>query len=72
MISVDRQMRIVAGTMIVAGAALGTYLHPYFYGLSAFVGAGLIFAGVTDYCPMMKLIAKMPWNQGEACDRCGD
>ncbi|MCU0707785.1 MAG: sulfurtransferase, partial [Pirellula sp.] len=36
---------------------------PYWIGLSGFVGAGLIFAGVTDTCAMGMLIAKMPWNQ---------
>jgi hypothetical protein len=34
-----------------------------FYALSAFVGAGLFFAGVTDTCGMGMLLARMPWNQ---------
>ena len=42
---------------------LGTWVHPGFYGLSAFVGAGLTFAGITDWCGMAMLLAKMPWNQ---------
>jgi hypothetical protein len=49
---------------------LGTLISPYFYGLSGFVGLGLIFAGVTDICPMAMVIARMPWNQvrdGAAC-----
>ncbi len=60
--SIDRQMRIVAGSLVCLGVLL-SYLHPYFVGLAAFVGAGLIFAGVTDICPMMNLLARMPWNQ---------
>jgi rhodanese-related sulfurtransferase len=60
--SLERQVRITAGLMVLIGVTLGWFVHPYFYGLSAFVGAGLIFAGITDSCPMALLIAKMPWN----------
>ncbi len=62
-IPLDRQVRIAAGCLILIGAALGTWVNPGFYGLSAFVGAGLTFAGLTDICPMGMLIAKMPWNK---------
>lgn len=62
-ISLDRQMRIVAGSLILIGAALGWLVHPGFFGLCAFIGAGLVFAGVTDVCPMAMMIARMPWNQ---------
>lgn len=62
-IPLERQVRIAAGLLILTGAALGTWVNPVFYGLSAFVGAGLIFAGVTDICPMGMAIAKMPWNR---------
>lgn len=62
-IPLERQIRIVAGLLVIAGAALGTWVNPAFYGLSAFVGAGLVFAGVTDICAMGMLIAKAPWNK---------
>lgn len=61
--SLERQVRIAAGMLVLIGAVLGFFVHPYFIGLSAFVGAGLIFAGVTDTCGMGMLIARMPWNQ---------
>jgi rhodanese-related sulfurtransferase len=69
-ISLERQVRIAAGTLVVLGAVLGWLVHPAFIGLSAFVGAGLIFAGITDTCGMGMLLAKMPWNQCSqgACD----
>jgi hypothetical protein len=53
----------------LVGALLGIILHPYYAGISAFVGAGLMFAGITDSCAMGMLIAKMPWNQvnDESC-----
>lgn len=63
MISVERQVRIAAGTLVFGGVLLGTFIHPGFYGLSGFVGAGLVFAGVTDWCGMGLLIAKAPWNR---------
>lgn len=62
-IPLERQVRIAAGLLVLTGAVLGTWLHPGFYGLSAFVGAGLVFAGVTDICPMAMAIAKAPWNR---------
>lgn len=62
-ISLERQVRIAAGTLVLTGILLGVFVHPYWLGLSAFVGAGLIFAGVTDYCGMALLLAKMPWNR---------
>jgi rhodanese-related sulfurtransferase len=65
-IPVDRQMRIVAGSMVLIGAVLGTWLHPAWYGLCAFVGAGLVFAGATDICPMIGMLRAMPWNRGSS------
>lgn len=62
-IPLERQVRIAAGLLVITGAVLGTWFNPAFYGLSAFVGAGLIFAGITDICPMGMLIAKAPWNK---------
>ena len=61
--SLERQVRIGAGAMVLIGVILGTWVHGGFYGLSAFVGAGLVFAGVTDWCGMAMVLAKMPWNQ---------
>ena len=52
-----------AGLLVLTGTALGTWVHPAFHGLAAFVGAGLTFAGLTDRCGMAMLLAKMPWNQ---------
>ena len=62
-ISLERQVRIAAGSLGLLGAVLGGFVHPAFLGLSAFVGAGLIFAGVTDTCGMGLVLTRMPWNQ---------
>ncbi len=61
-ISLERQVRIVAGSLVLLGVGL-SFVHPAFLALSAFVGAGLAFAGVTDTCGMGLLLARMPWNQ---------
>jgi rhodanese-related sulfurtransferase len=62
-ISLERQVRITAGALVVMGAALGFFVNPLWIGLSAFVGLGLVFAGITDTCGMGILLARMPWNQ---------
>ncbi|MDG2469154.1 MAG: rhodanese-like domain-containing protein [Pirellulaceae bacterium] len=62
-VSLDRQVRIATGLLILLGAALGVFVSPYFIGLLALLGFGLMFAGITDACGMGLILAKMPWNQ---------
>ena len=62
-ISLERQVRIVAGSLVLIGVILGWQVHPAFYGLSGFVGAGLLFAGISDTCGMGMLLSRMPWNK---------
>ncbi len=57
-----RQVQIVAGVWY-CGILLGAFLAPGFYVLSGFVGAGLMFAGITGFCGMAQLLALMPWNR---------
>lgn len=67
--ALERQVRVAAGALVLLGVTLGSFVHPGFYGLSAFVGVGLMFAGITDWCGMGLLLAKAPWNrrQPSAC-----
>ena len=62
-ISLERQVRIASGSLVLLGAVLGWCVHPAFIGLSAFIGAGLVFAGIKDTCGMGMILARMPWNQ---------
>lgn len=62
LISLMRQVQIVAGSLVVMGTVLGAFLSPWFLILSSFVGSGLVFAGISDTCALGILIAKMPWN----------
>ena len=70
--SLERQVRIAAGALVLTGAVLGALVHPYCNALSALVGAGLVFAGITDTCGMGMLLARMPWNRtgasNQACE----
>ena len=61
-ISLERQVRIGTGTLVLTGVLLGWFVHRGFYGLAGFVGAGLIFAGITDFCGLAIILGKMPWN----------
>ncbi|MFN9719497.1 MAG: rhodanese-like domain-containing protein [Planctomycetota bacterium] len=62
-VSLERQVRIAAGSLVVGGIVFSRFVHPWLIGLSGFVGAGLIFAGITDTCGMAMLLARMPWNR---------
>jgi rhodanese-related sulfurtransferase len=68
--SLERQVRILAGFLVFLGAVLGYFVHPTFVLLSGFIGAGLMFAGITDTCGMGMLLGKMPWNQCSVEDSC--
>lgn len=62
-IELMRQVQMTAGGLILMGAALGVFVNPAFWGLSAFVGAGLFVAGATGFCGMARILAVMPWNR---------
>jgi rhodanese-related sulfurtransferase len=63
MMSLERQVRIAAGFLVSSGTLLGVFMHSAFLVIPGFVGAGLVFAGISDICGMGMLLAKMPWNQ---------
>jgi rhodanese-related sulfurtransferase len=62
-ISLECQVRILAGFFVILGVLLGFAASPYFTILSAIMGAGLMYAGITDSCPMAMSLARMPWNR---------
>lgn len=61
--SLERQVRIAAGAMACAGGVLAVAASPWFGLLPAFVGAGLVYAGVTDRCGMAMVLGKLPYNR---------
>jgi rhodanese-related sulfurtransferase len=66
--SLERQVRIAAGSLSASGAFLALLVSPWFAAIPAFVGSGLVFAGVTDTCAMGSLLARLPYNRTSACD----
>jgi rhodanese-related sulfurtransferase len=66
-ISLQRQVQIVAGALVLLGTLLGALVSPWFLWLSGFVGAGLTFAGLTGTCGMAMLLARLPYNQRAVC-----
>ncbi|MCB9893166.1 MAG: MBL fold metallo-hydrolase [Planctomycetes bacterium] len=62
-LSIMRQVQIGAGLLVLLGVVLGTFVNPWFYGLSAFVGAGLTVAGTTGFCGMALVLMNLPWNK---------
>jgi len=62
-IEIMRQVQIAAGLLVVLGVILGFLVSPLLFLLNGFIGAGLIFAGVTGFCGMARVLAMAPWNQ---------
>ncbi len=62
-IDIIRQVQLAAGSLVLAGTLLGTFVHPWFLALSGFVGAGLVFAGATGTCGMAMLLSRLPYNR---------
>lgn len=61
-VSLDRQAQMVAGFLVITGVTLALVVHPLWAIFSGLVGAGLMFAGISDTCLMGELIGRMPWN----------
>jgi rhodanese-related sulfurtransferase len=61
--ALERQLRLVAGVIVLVGAVLALAVNVRWAFLSGFVGLGLTLAGLTDFCPMGILLARMPWNR---------
>ena len=62
-VSLERQVRIAAGAMVVVGSVLAMTVGPAFGVIPLFVGCGLVFAGVTDRCGLALVLTKAPWNK---------
>lgn len=65
-LEIMRQVQIAAGALVLAGVGLGLLVSAWFFALAAFAGAGLVFAGLTGWCGMARLLSCMPWNRRTA------
>jgi rhodanese-related sulfurtransferase len=67
--ALDRQVRLVAGVIVLTGVILSVTVSPAFVLLAGFMGAGLTFSAVADWCGLAMLLARLPYNRGAAsCD----
>jgi predicted branched-subunit amino acid permease len=54
---------MTAGALVLIGVTAGLVVHPGFFALAAFMGAGLFFAGASGWCGMALLLKQAPWNK---------
>lgn len=67
---IEHQVRITIGSFVLLGALLAFFAHPAFAFIPAFMGMGMVQAGITGRCPLATLVAKMPWNKAQASSCC--
>ena len=66
-ISLERQVQITIGILLVLKVLFGFTVHELFFAAIPVIGAGLIVAGMTNWCGLARLIALLPWNQNRNC-----
>lgn len=64
--TIDRMVMRFAGAMVLIGLALGFYVSPYWYWLSAFVGANLLQSSFTGFCPLAMILKRLGLKPGSA------
>ena len=64
-VSIQRQVQITSGTLVLIGVVLGATASPWFHALAAFIGAGTLFAGITGTCGMARMLGLLPYNRNE-------
>lgn len=66
-ISLQRQAQIAIGILLLLKVIFGFTVNELFFAAIPVIGAGLIVAGITNWCGISRLIALMPWNQNRNC-----
>ena len=69
--TLERYLRIIAGLFVLISVALGWWVSPWFYLLTAFVGLNLFQSGFTNWCPMMVILRKAGVERPASCDTPG-
>jgi len=65
-LEINRQVQIIAGSIVLLGVILANTVHPHFIALPGFIGAGLVFAGLSGWCGMATMLKVLPWNKTTA------
>ena len=60
--SLERMLRLIAGTFILLSLVLGYYVNPYWYLFTAFVGLNLFESAFTNWCPMVTFLRKLGYK----------
>ena len=63
--AMERQVRMVAGSLVLGGLLGAKFVHPKLAYLSAGIGGGLVFAAASNTCAMANVLSRMPWNKVE-------
>jgi len=69
--TIERYLRLIAGLVVLVSLALGWWVSPWFYLLTAFVGLNLLQSGFTNWCPMMAILRKAGVERPACCDATG-
>lgn len=64
--NIDRFVFAFAGLMILTSLSLGWFIHPYWYGLAAFVGLNMLQAAFTGFCPLAMILKRLGVKPGQA------
>lgn len=64
--TIEKIVMLLAGTMVLVSSVLSVYHAPEWIYLTGFVGANLLFAGITGFCPMVKILRKFGFKHGIA------
>lgn len=64
--TIEKIVLLMAGTMVLASTLLAVYHSPTWLYLTGFVGANLLFSGITGFCPMVKILRKFGFKHGLA------
>ncbi len=62
-IPMERQVRLFAGLLVLLGTLLGIFVNSWWLAVPLFIGSGLTYSGITNWCGMMWVLEKMPWNK---------
>jgi hypothetical protein len=62
-VSLERQVRMIAGSLVLLGIIMSWFIHWAFILISLFISCGLIYAGLSDNCLMGMLLMKLPYNK---------
>ena len=66
MMNVDKAVLTFAGFVVLLGLALGYWVNPYWYLLTAFAGLNMIQAAFTGFCPAAIVFKKLGLRSGNA------